>query len=108
MMKNPHGSRLAVMLVCLSLTACGGTAGSSGNSSAPAGSSSSAAAGTQVATADTRAASTKAGGMLGFTDAGADKQKSLEKKFDSMLNATQMRAWLKRLSSEPNQVGSPH
>src|SRR5579875_1446337 len=48
------------------------------------------------------------GGMLGFTAASAAQQRQLEQRFDSMLSASEMRDWLKRLSSEPNQVGSPH
>jgi N-acetylated-alpha-linked acidic dipeptidase len=48
------------------------------------------------------------GGMLGFTSQGAASEHQLEKRFDSMLSASQMRAWLKRLSSKPNQVDSPH
>src|SRR5699024_1286799 len=47
-------------------------------------------------------------GMLGFTKSGAKNEHSLEKRFDALLSAQEMRAWLKRLSSEPNQVGSPH
>ncbi|MGH7997569.1 MAG: hypothetical protein ACREFX_14575 [Opitutaceae bacterium] len=46
--------------------------------------------------------------MLGFTAAGAARERALERRFDAQLSALEMRAWLKRLSSEPNQVGSPH
>ncbi len=46
--------------------------------------------------------------MLGFTAAGAQRQAALERRFDALLSAKEMRAWLKRLSSKPNQVGSPH
>lgn len=46
--------------------------------------------------------------MLGFTADGAEQQLNLEKRFDSLLSASEMRTWLKRLSSEPNHVGSPH
>ncbi len=46
--------------------------------------------------------------MLGFTTTGAAQQRQLERQFDSMLSASEMRGWLKQLSSEPNQVGSPH
>ncbi|TAN07461.1 MAG: M28 family peptidase [Rhodanobacteraceae bacterium] len=49
-----------------------------------------------------------AGGMLGFTASGAARQHQLEQRFNSMLSASEMRDWLKQLSSEPNQVGSPH
>ena len=47
-------------------------------------------------------------GMLGFTAAGASQEGDLEQRFDARVSAPEMRAWLKRLSSEPNQVGSPH
>ncbi len=47
-------------------------------------------------------------GMLGFTTQGAAQQHELEQRFDALLSASEMRGWLKRLSSEPNQVGSPH
>ncbi len=33
---------------------------------------------------------------------------ALEKQFDAAIDATEMTGWLKRMSSEPNQVGSPH
>jgi N-acetylated-alpha-linked acidic dipeptidase len=46
--------------------------------------------------------------MLGFTPAGAARQQQLERKFDALLSAGELRDWLQRLSSEPNQVGSPH
>ncbi|MGH8144728.1 MAG: transferrin receptor-like dimerization domain-containing protein [Rhodanobacteraceae bacterium] len=52
--------------------------------------------------------SPSAGGMLGFTAAGATRQHNLEKRFDALLSAGEMRGWMKRLSSAPNQVGSPH
>jgi N-acetylated-alpha-linked acidic dipeptidase len=46
--------------------------------------------------------------MLGFNAGNAAKQQSLEKRFDAELDPANMRAWLKQLSSQPNQVGSPH
>ncbi len=46
--------------------------------------------------------------MLGFTASGAARQRALEQRYDALLDASEMRAWLKRMSSEPNQVGSPH
>lgn len=49
-----------------------------------------------------------ASSMLGFTASGASQEQELEQRFDSMLSAGEMRGWLERLSSEPNQVGSPH
>jgi N-acetylated-alpha-linked acidic dipeptidase len=47
-------------------------------------------------------------GMLGFTAEGAATERDLERRFDAQLSAPQMREWLRQLSSEPNQVGSPH
>ena len=35
-------------------------------------------------------------------------QGTLEHEFDAAVNTDEMRGWLKRMSSEPNQVGSPH
>ncbi|MGH8144729.1 MAG: M20/M25/M40 family metallo-hydrolase [Rhodanobacteraceae bacterium] len=46
--------------------------------------------------------------MLGFTASGATQELNLEQRFDKQLSASEMRDWLKRLSSQPNQVGSPH
>ena len=46
--------------------------------------------------------------LLGFTADGSKQQQSLEKQFDAQLSADEMRDWLKQMSSEPNQVGSPH
>ncbi|WP_445146570.1 transferrin receptor-like dimerization domain-containing protein [Dyella sp. Tek66A03] len=47
-------------------------------------------------------------GMLGFTPSGATDQHSLEQRFDALLDPADQRAWLKQMSSEPNQVGAPH
>jgi N-acetylated-alpha-linked acidic dipeptidase len=46
--------------------------------------------------------------MQGFAPAGARAEAALEARFDAGLNAGEMRSWLERMSSEPNQVGSPH
>ena len=46
--------------------------------------------------------------MLGFDAARAAREGSLEQRFDTQLSATEMRDWLKQMSSAPNQVGSPH
>lgn len=46
--------------------------------------------------------------MQGFAPASAVGQAALESRFDMHLNANEMRGWLKRMSAEPNQVGSPH
>jgi N-acetylated-alpha-linked acidic dipeptidase len=46
--------------------------------------------------------------MQGFTAASAAAEAALEARFDAQLNAREMRGWLERMSSAPNQVGSPH
>lgn len=48
------------------------------------------------------------GTMLGFNTANAAAEKSLEQRFDALLDPADQRAWLKQMSSAPNQVGSPH
>jgi N-acetylated-alpha-linked acidic dipeptidase len=54
------------------------------------------------------AVSAETPGILGFTANRAAEQRQLEQSFDAQLNAAEMRDWLKRLSSAPNNVGSPH
>jgi len=46
--------------------------------------------------------------MLGFSDAHAANQQALEKKFDSQLDPADQRAWLERMSAEPNHIGAAH
>jgi N-acetylated-alpha-linked acidic dipeptidase len=46
--------------------------------------------------------------MLGFNDAHAADERSLEQRFDASLDASDMREWMQRMASAPNQVGSPH
>lgn len=48
------------------------------------------------------------GSMLGFSAANATAQQKLEQRFDALLDPADQRAWLKQMSSAPNQVGSPH
>ncbi|MBU6248464.1 MAG: M28 family peptidase [Xanthomonadaceae bacterium] len=45
---------------------------------------------------------------LGFGPATAITQAQLEARFDALLDPADQRAWLKQMSSAPNQVGSPH
>lgn len=47
-------------------------------------------------------------GMIGFKPASEQAQRALEAKFDAQLNANDLRAWMERMSSAPNHVGSPH
>ena len=46
--------------------------------------------------------------LFGFRPDEVSAQQSLEQRFDAQLNAADLRGWLKTLSAEPNQVGSPH
>jgi N-acetylated-alpha-linked acidic dipeptidase len=46
--------------------------------------------------------------MLGFSSGNAEAQRSLEQRFDAQLDPADLRAWLRQMSSEPNQVGAPH
>ena len=46
--------------------------------------------------------------MLGFAPASAEAERGLEARFDAGLSADAMRERLRLMSSEPNQVGSPH
>lgn len=46
--------------------------------------------------------------LQGFSAAAAARELDLEKQFDAQLDPAQLRAWLERMSSEPNQVGSAH
>jgi N-acetylated-alpha-linked acidic dipeptidase len=44
----------------------------------------------------------------GFSSANSSKQKDLEKTFDSVLKAENLRDWMKRLSARPHHVGSDY
>ncbi len=46
--------------------------------------------------------------MLGYNNANATHEAALEQKFDAMLDAKNLRDWLKQMSSAPNHLGSPH
>jgi N-acetylated-alpha-linked acidic dipeptidase len=46
--------------------------------------------------------------LFGFTADESRSEESLEQRFDDDLNPADLRTWLKMLSSEANQVGSPH
>jgi N-acetylated-alpha-linked acidic dipeptidase len=54
------------------------------------------------------AARAEAAPLLGFTTAGAEKERALEAAFDKGLSADEQRSWLKLMSSEANNVGTPH
>src|SRR2546422_6540188 len=46
--------------------------------------------------------------LQGFLKEGADRQRALEKQFDSFLKKDEARDWMKRLSARPHHVGSPY
>ena len=58
--------------------------------------------------AQTSSAPAPATAMLGFSPQGAARQRALEVQFDRQISAADLRAWLQRMSSAPNNVGSPH
>src|SRR5580698_4223547 len=46
--------------------------------------------------------------LLGFKAASTAAELDSEKAFDAAIDPADIRSWLEQLSSEPNQVGSPH
>ncbi|HEX6278869.1 MAG TPA: transferrin receptor-like dimerization domain-containing protein [Pyrinomonadaceae bacterium] len=46
--------------------------------------------------------------ILGFTADSAPRQIALESRFDSFLNADNLRDWMKRLTARPHHLGSPY
>jgi len=54
------------------------------------------------------ASAQEAPSVLGFNAADAAKEKALEKTFDASLDKNNPKAWLKRLSAKPHQVGSAY
>jgi N-acetylated-alpha-linked acidic dipeptidase len=61
-----------------------------------------------LAAAAATSATSGAPAMFGFTAEQAATEQALEQRFDADLNAGELRGWLKTLSSEANNVGSPH
>jgi N-acetylated-alpha-linked acidic dipeptidase len=47
-------------------------------------------------------------GLLGFRSASSADELAREKALDAAVSPSDMRSWLEQMSSEPNQVGSPH
>ncbi|HZC85662.1 MAG TPA: transferrin receptor-like dimerization domain-containing protein [Steroidobacteraceae bacterium] len=62
-------------------------------------------AGLGVATA---AGTAEPSGLFGFSAADGAREVALEQRFDTALDPSDLRGWLKTLSAEPNHVGSPH
>ena len=46
--------------------------------------------------------------FLGFGHKAQSEEKQLEARFDSFLDVTNLRKWMKRLTAHPHHVGSPH
>ncbi len=46
--------------------------------------------------------------LSGFTPETAAAEQATEQRFDAQISPVQMTDWLRQLSSQPNQVGSPH
>jgi N-acetylated-alpha-linked acidic dipeptidase len=46
--------------------------------------------------------------LLGFDREGSDRQRAIEKQFDSLLKKENLREWMKRLSARPHHLGSPY
>src|SRR5262252_3830072 len=46
--------------------------------------------------------------LQGFTQAGSDRERALEKQFDSVLKKDEVRDWMKRLSARPHHLGSAY
>lgn len=46
--------------------------------------------------------------LFGFTPETAAVEQATEQRFDAQINPVQMIDWLRQLSAQPNQVGSPH
>ena len=46
--------------------------------------------------------------LMGFTAESSERQRAIESKFDSTLNAGNLSTWQKRLSARPHHVGSPY
>ncbi len=53
-------------------------------------------------------AAAEPGSLLGFKSASAMAELEGEKAFDAAIDPAELRSWLLQMSSEPNQVGSPH
>src|SRR5438552_10327704 len=46
--------------------------------------------------------------LTGFDRQSSDRQRALEKQFDSFLKRDELRDWMKRLSARPHHLGSPY
>src|SRR6267143_5919717 len=46
--------------------------------------------------------------LQGFDREGSDRERALEKQFDSFLKKDEARDWMRRLSARPHHLGSPY
>lgn len=46
--------------------------------------------------------------ILGFSEEGATAQRALEAQYDALLNKDNLRQWMKRMTAQPQHVGSPY
>src|SRR5215471_20677611 len=46
--------------------------------------------------------------LLGFTRDTSDRERSLERQFDSLIRNDDLRDWMKRLSARPHHLGSAY
>jgi N-acetylated-alpha-linked acidic dipeptidase len=46
--------------------------------------------------------------LMGFDREGSDRERALEKQFDTYLKKENLRDWMKRLSARPHHLGSPY
>ena len=46
--------------------------------------------------------------LMGFSAEGSSRERELESKFDAQLKADNLRDWMKRITSRPDHLGSPH
>ena len=63
---------------------------------------------TQAGTANSANLTAAESSLLGFTSKSSATELALEARFDSGLNASEMREWLEHMAAEPNHVGSNH
>lgn len=46
--------------------------------------------------------------LMGFDRDGSDRERAVEKQFDTFLKKENLREWMKRLSARPHHLGSPY
>ncbi len=46
--------------------------------------------------------------LLGFSEGASKRQRALEEQYDGLLNRDHLRTWMKRMTAQPQHVGSPY